>query len=227
MLEIPGGFPNEAVSNSDTGDATLSVCLAVGACGTSSSGASTPSTHSTATAGPAATATLAANQPTSVPVASVAECGQLLSISQANQFTNPVSPATSIAALDVGGSECYYETTLHQTNVAMVFKPYTGGSLSQNVQKAVSGSVSGVKIISSQSVSGVGNQALYVTITGTSTSNGVTVPIKENILFVVDGAVSYGIINIIFNTLDPLGSASAATVLGDFEQVAQVVDSHL
>ncbi len=201
------------------------VCLAVGACGASSSGTSTTSSHSTATAGPAATATVAANQPTSVPVASLSQCGQLLSISQANQFTNPPSPATSIVPLEVSGSAlCYYETAQHLTTVSMIFKPYTGGSLSQNVQKAASGSLSDVKIISSQLVSGVGNQAEFVTVTGTSTSN---VPIKENILFVVDGAVSYGIINIIYNNVNPLGSASAATVLSDFEQIAQVVNSHL
>jgi len=158
----------------------------------------------------------------------VAECGQLLSLSEANQYTNPVSPATTIVPLEVSGSAlCFYENALHQTIVSMIFKPYTGGSLSQNVQKALSGSVSDVKLTSSQPVSGIGDQAEFVTITGTSTSNGVTVPVKENILFVVAGAVSFGIINVIYNNLDPLGSASAATVLSDFEPIGRLVAGRL
>jgi hypothetical protein len=201
----------------------------VAACGagttsTSTSGG-TPGGSSTTSA---STPTAATGGATAVPVASTAECGKLLSLNQANQATSPASPATMIFALELSGAAlCYYESAAHQTNVALVFKPYSGGNLSQNLQSAVSSSVSKVQIVSSQPVSGVGNQAEYVTITGSSTVNGVAVPIKENILFVVDGAVSFGIINIIYNNVDPLGSASPATVLSDFEQIARVVMSHL
>jgi hypothetical protein len=202
----------------------VSVCLAVGACGTSSTGGSPGATSPSSPA----TATPVKNQPTSVPVASTAECGKLLSISEANQDTNPVGPTTMIFALEVSGTGlCYYESAQHQTNVALVFKPYSGGNITQSVQQAVSSSVSQVKLTNSQSVSGVGDQAEYVTITGVSTVNGVSVPVKENILFVVDGAVSFGIINVIYNNVDPLGSASAATVLSDFEQIARQVISSL
>ena len=206
----------------------VSVCLMVGACGASSAGASTSSTPSSATSSSASTATPVAGPPAAVPVASVAECGHLLSISEANQYTHPPSPATSVLPLEVSGSAlCYYENALHQTIAAMIFKPYTGGTLSAGVQKALSGSVSDVKLVSSQSVSGIGDQALFVTITGSSTSNGVTVPIKENILFVVARGVSFGIINIIYNNVNPLGSASAATVLSDFEPIARLVVGRL
>ena len=163
-----------------------------------------------------------------MPVASTAECGKLLSVSEANQDTSPVSPATMVFPLEVSGTGlCYYESAAHQTNVALVFKPYSGGNLTQNIQSTLSSSVSQVKLVSSQVVSGVGNQAEYVTITGSSTVNGVVMPVKENILFVVDGAVSFGIINVIYNNVDPLGSASASTVLSDFEQIAQLIISHL
>jgi hypothetical protein len=203
----------------------VSACLAVAACGGSTS-ASTGGTPAGST--PAATATAAFSAATTVPVATTAECGKLLTLSEANQATSPVSPATMIFALEVSGTGlCYYESAAHQTNVALVFKPYSGGNLSQNLQSAVSSSVSKVKIVSSQVVSGVGSQAEYVTITGSSTVNGVAVPIKENILFVVDGAVSFGIINIIYNNVDPLGSASPSTVLTDFEQIARLVISRL
>jgi hypothetical protein len=199
----------------------VSVCLAVGACGASGTG---PLSGATPGPGATPTATPALGRPTSVPVASMAECGRLLALSEANQDTQPVSPATSIVALEVNGTGlCYYETAQHQTNVALVFKPYSGGTLTENVQKAVSGSVSKVTITSSQPIGGIGDQALYVTLTGSSTVNGASVPVKENILFGVAGAVSFGIINIIYNTVDPLGSASAATVLSDFEQVARLV----
>jgi hypothetical protein len=57
--------------------------------------------------------------------------------------------------------------------------------------------------------------------------NSVALPIKENILLAVDGVVSFGIINIIYNNVDPLGSASAATVLSDFEQIAQLIISRI
>jgi hypothetical protein len=201
----------------------LSVCLAVAACGTSSPGASTGST-----ATPSSPATPVKIEPTSVPVASAAECGKLLSLSEANQATNPPSPATMILPLEVSGSAfCYYENALHQTTVAMIFKPYSGGTLTEGVQKALSSSLSQVKLTSTQPVSGVGDQALYVTITGTSPVNGVAIPVKEHILFVVAGAVSFGIINVIYNNVDPLGSASPATVLSDFEQIAHLVVSRL
>lgn len=201
----------------------VSVCLAVGACGSSGPGASTSPTSSTT-----ATAATAKHQPTSVPVASVAKCGQLLSLSEANQDTQPVNPATIIVPLEVSNSAlCNYLTSQHQTNVSMIFKSYTGGSLAQNVQQADSSSASKVTIISSQTVSGVGDQAFYVTTIGSSIVSGVAVPVKENILFVVAGAVSFGIINVIYNNVDPLGSASAATVLNNFKQVAQLVISRL
>jgi hypothetical protein len=203
----------------------LSVSLAVGACGASTGGS--PGTSPT-TPSSAATATPVKSQATSVPVASTAECGKLLSISEANQDTSPVGPTAMIFALEVSGTGlCYYESARHQTNVALVFKPYSGGNITQSVQQAVSSSVSQVKLTNSQSVSGIGDQAEYVTITGTSTVNGVAIPVKENILFVVDGAVSFGIINVIYNNVDPLGSASAATVLSDFEQIARLVISRL
>lgn len=210
----------------------VSICLAlalvVSACGTASAGtgpstSGTPSSTATATATPATT-----HEPTAVPIASDTECTHLLSTSEADAATSPVSPATSIIGLEVSGTAlCYYETVQHQTNVALVFKPYSGGTLAENVQKALSGSVTNVQIVSSQSVSGIGDQALYVTITGTSTVQGVAIPVKENILLVVAGAVSFGIINVIYNNVDPLGSASAATVLSDFEQIARLVISRL
>ncbi|MGO8951196.1 MAG: hypothetical protein ACLQUY_26790 [Ktedonobacterales bacterium] len=204
---------------------SLAAMLCLAACGTST--AST-SASATSTPAPTATATAVKNQATSVPVASAAECGQLLSLSEANQYTNPPSPATTIFPLeDSGTALCYYETALHQTTVGLVFKAYTGGTISEGIQQALSSSTSDVKLTSSQPVSGIGDQALFATVTGSSTSNGVTVPLTENILFVVDGAVSFGIINVIYAGVDPLGSASPATVLSDFEQIARAVDSSL
>jgi hypothetical protein len=207
--------------------ALVSVCLAVAACGAGSTGGSTGGSHSGGTSTTAPTATAAFTGATSVPVASTAECGTLLPLSAANQDTNPVSPATSIFALEVSSTGlCYYESAAHQTNVALLFKAYSGGNLTQSIESSLSSSVSKVQLASSQVVTGVGSQAEYITITGSSTVNGVAVPIKENILFFVDGAVSFGIINIIYNNVNPLGSQSASTVLSDFEQVAQVVISH-
>jgi hypothetical protein len=203
----------------------VAICLTLGACGTTSTGGG----HSTGGSTSAPTATTAFSGATTVPVASTAECGKLLSLSEANQATNPPSPATFIFGLEVSGAAlCYYENALHQApNVAMIFKPYKGGNLSQNLQSSLSSSVSQVQLVNSQAVSGVGNQAEYVTITGTSKVNGVAMPVKENILFVVDGGVTFGIINTIYNNVDPLGSASAATVLSDFEQIARLVMSRL
>ena len=204
------------------------ICLAVGACGATSTGGSSGGTPSSS----APTATTASSGATTVPVASAAECGKLLTVSEANQPTNPVSPATFVFPLEVSGAAlCYYESAQHQPSlapiVALIFKPYSGGNLSQHLQSEVSSGVSQVKIVNSQAVSGVGDQAEYVTITGSSSVNGVAVPIKENILFVVDGKVSFGIINTIYNNVDQLGSASAATVLSDFEQIARLVMSRL
>ena len=203
---------------------SLGALLFVAACGTTTASTSgTPTTAATPI-----TATPTTSHPTSVPVASVAKCGQLLSLSEANQDSHPVSPATTIFPVEASGDAlCFYLTAQHQTNVFMIFMPYSGGTISQNLQQAASGSVHSMTITNSQSVSGIGDQALYVTITGTSTVNGVAIPVKENILFVVTGGVSFGIINVIYNNVDPLGSASAATVLNDFEQIAQLVIGRL
>jgi hypothetical protein len=211
-----------------------SVCLVVIACGTSSTGTSTGGTHSSTTASPSATATATAvtSHPASVPVASVAECGKLLSLSEANQYTNPPSPATAIYAYagtgtNIGGTLCYYEDATRQATVLIIFNPYSGGNLSTNVQKEASGSLSQVTITSTQPVSGIGDQALFVTASGTASANGVSYTVKENALFVVVGAVLLDILNGIYGGLDPLGSASPATVLSDFEQIARVVISRL
>jgi hypothetical protein len=162
-------------------------------------------------------------------VATTTECGKLLSLTEANQDTSPVSPSTMIFALQISGAGlCYYESATHQPNLALIFKAYAGGNLTtQSVKSAASSSGSKVQIVSSQAVSGLGSQALFVTLTGSSTVNGASVPLKENILFVVDGAVSFGIINTIFNNVDPMGSASPSTVQTDFEQVARTIISRL
>lgn len=205
---------------------SLGAIIFVAACGTTT--ASTASTPTTTTTPTTATATPTTSGPTSVPIASVAKCGQLLSLNEANQATHPVGPATTILAMEVSGTAlCSYESAKYQPDLGMIFKAYSGGNLAQNVQQALSGSLSQVTLTNSQSVSGVGDQALYVTITGTSTVNGVAIPVKENILFVVVGTVSFGIINTIYNNVDPLGSPSAATVLSDFEQVAGLVIGRL
>jgi hypothetical protein len=163
-----------------------------------------------------------------VPVATTATCGKLLSLSEANQATSPVSPSTMIFALEASGAAlCYYESATHQPNLALIFKQYSGGSLTQSVQSAASSGGSQVQIVSSQVVSGVGDQALFVTLTGSSTVNGASISITENILFVVDGAVSFGILNTIYDNVDPLGSASTSTVLTDFEQIARLIISRL
>jgi hypothetical protein len=203
------------------------ICLVVGACGAPSTGGSSGG-HTTGGSSSAPTATTAKPGPTAVPVASVAECGKLLSLSEANQDTHPVSPATLLFPLQISGDTlCYYESATHQPNLALIFKAYSGGNLSQNIQSQLSGSGGDFKVVNSQTVSGVGDQAEYVTTTGTSSVNGATVPAKENILFVVDGGVSFGIINTIINNVDPLGSASDSAVLSDFEQVAQTIISAL
>src|SRR5262252_8290467 len=128
----------------------MATCLAVGACGATSAGGSSSGTPSTS----APTATAKAG-PTTVPVASTAECEKLLSLSEANQATHPPSPATLVFPLEVNGAAlCYYENALHQApNVALIFKPYSGGSLSQHIQSQLSGSGGNFKIDNSQTVS--------------------------------------------------------------------------
>jgi hypothetical protein len=201
----------------------MAICLAVGACGATSTGGSSGGSSSAPTA-----TTAKATGPTTVPVASAAECGKLLTLSESNQDTHPVSPATQIFPLEVSGTAlCYYESATHQPDLALIFKPYSGGTISQSLQSQFAGSVNNFKLDNSQPVSGVGSQAEYVTISGTSTVNGVAVPVKENILLAVDGGVSFGIVNTIYNNVDPLGSASPATVLSDFEQIAQLIMSRL
>ena len=110
-------------------------CLVVGACGATSTGGSSGTPSSSAP-----TATTASSGASTVPVASTAECGKLLSLSEANQDTHPPSPAALIFGLEVSGSAlCYYEGATHQPNlapvVALIFKAYSGGNLSQNIHR--------------------------------------------------------------------------------------------
>ncbi len=106
--------------------------------------------------------TTASKKPTSVPAITVAECGKLLSISEANRITRPVMPTTLIDA-QVG--TCGYQSSA-ALNFVLAFRPYTRGSVNQIARAtpipALKGYRAQVQITSSQPVSGIGDQALFV-----------------------------------------------------------------
>lgn len=136
----------------------------------------TPATAPTATSRP---------KPSSVPTITLAFCQSIMTVAQANQIMNPPSAATQIEVNSdpQGLSLCNWDNP--QAVVLEVgFEPSpiaSGTSLQTAAQQLIANGqargLSGAKITTAP-VSGVGDQALYVTLNDT-TPQGITLSIDE------------------------------------------------
>ena len=199
----------------------LACTLLLAAC--SSGGTTSGSTTNGSTNTPTVAAT-AKPKPSAVPQITLAFCQGAASIAQVNQILNPVNPANTIVPDNGGtGGSCNYEYAATRIDVFVLFEPYTGGSLSTLATEAATADLKGGTITSNQPVSGLGDQSLFLSGTGSDSSNGVSITGKGYELYVVYGGVAFGVGNITYNgTINSLGSVSDATILSEFEQIAQL-----
>ncbi len=206
----------------------LAVCMLLAACtsGGATSGNTTNGKGGSTNGAPTATSQ---PKPTTLPVIDLAFCQKALSIAQANQILSPVNPANTIVPTNTStGGSCNYDYATDRIDVFLFFEPYTGGSLTTIATDAANKSLPGATLTTDQSVSGLGDQALFLAGHGTTTQDGVTITAKESVLYVVDGGVGFTVNNDTYNspftgTIDSLGSSSDATIESEFEQIAQMV----
>jgi hypothetical protein len=195
------------------GSLALSACgLNTGGSGSTggSSGGGTP----TATRAPKA-------KPTGVPVLTVPDCTQLLTVAEANTFMKPPTPATTIR-VDNGpsGGSCNYEYAQFKSVVTVTFLPYKGLQTPQDEQhglKAAASQISSVQgaTVTTTMVSGVGDAALFASAALASP------PLKFAALDVIYGALVVSCAN--FN----VGASSLATQQTALTQVCQQLISRL
>ena len=172
----------------------------------------TPTTQPTATPRP---------KPTTVPTVTMAFCQQMLSVTQANQITNPPTAATSIRVQSsLQGGSCNYEyAPLHDT-ISILFVAYPGGSLSSLANQALHSTFANGKVTTAEPISGLGDQAYFGAVTGSLSFSGITIKQKQQTLYVVDGSVVFLVSAGLVNGAGGIGNVSDAQALDEFKQVA-------
>lgn len=104
-------------------------------------------------------------KPAGVPVITLTYCQGLMTITEANQFMQPQSPANTIRVdSSTSGGSCNYEYTQFHSVVTILFLPFhQGASLDTIVTQSLAQDQNqpGTQI-TKVPVSGVGDQALYI-----------------------------------------------------------------
>jgi hypothetical protein len=205
-------------------------CMALCAVGcaapsTAQSGQQSPQVTPTPTVVPTATPR---PKPTKVPTITLAFCQQILSVTQANQITNPPTAATSIRAQSSSkGGMCNYEySPLHDT-ISLLFTLYPGGSLSTLANETLQGSILNGKVTAEEPVSGLGDQAYFGTATGSLSFSGISISEKQQTLFVLDGSVIFAVSAGLVNGAGGIGNVSDAQALDEFKQIALLILAQL
>jgi hypothetical protein len=198
--------------------ATVAVLPACAASPMGQTTSETPLATATATAAPTATPK---PKPTAVPTTSVAYCQGLLSVAEANSIMRPPSPATNILfENDTSNnlSACSWTPGQSIAVLAVFFLPFPAGtSLNAAAQEQLAKAhvPPGVSF-STTSVSGVGDQALYLSAT-------IPTPAGPNYaadLIAADGGVLLGC------SQTGAGSLPAAAQ-GELTQACKVIVSRL
>jgi hypothetical protein len=180
--------------------------------------ACTASTDGT-TGGGTPTATTAKAKPTALPTITLTFCQHILSVAEANQLMQPATPAVTIR-VDNGrsGGSCNWEYSSFHAVVSALFLPYnTTVSLDTIVTQALAQAQIEGATFTKTPVSGVGDQALYVT--GTASIGG-----RSLYEYLLD--TTYGSLYIsCWNSF--IGSAPASPQQAPLTQVCQQVISRL
>jgi hypothetical protein len=194
--------------------------LALAACSTGSGtgGSGTPSTGGnspTATA-PAPTATISLQQIT------VAYCTKLLPLDTANQIIPSSSPATSITQGNPNNAlsgACNYKVSASQFLLVIYFIPYHGPDpIPQSDIDSVLSQAAGTKltVTTLNMVSGIGDQAAYLEVTGGD--NGFTATV--HIFYVLEGSF-------IFDCFTESALSPVMANQSQLQQCATTVDANL
>ena len=164
--------------------AVLSACAVGGSTTTNTGQTSTPT--ATATTLPTPTPK---PKPTSVPTTSLAYCQGLLSLAEVNSVMKPAAPATNILFYNDTsdhGSECGWTQGQTIAVFAVEFFPFpAGASLNSFAQKLAEANAQPGGKISTTPISGVGDQALYVS---------ASLPTPAGLNYAADLYVAYGAI---------------------------------
>jgi hypothetical protein len=192
----------------------LAACTS-GGTSTGSGGNSTARTAPTATA-PAPTATISLQQIT------VAYCSKLLPLATANQEIPSSTPATSISQgnpNDALSGACNYNVSASQFLLVIYFIPYHGPDpIPQSDIQSVLSQAAGTKltVTTLTMVSGIGDQAAYVEVTGGDSGFTATV----HIFYVLEG-------NFIFDCFTESALSPVMATQSQLQQCATTVDSNL
>jgi len=194
--------------------------LALAACSTGSGtgGSGTPSTGGTsptATA-PGPTATI------SLPEITVAFCSKILPLATANQIIPSSAPATSITQgnpNDALSGACNYKVSSSQFLLVIFFIPYHGPDpIPQSDIDSILSQAAGTKltVTTLNMVSGIGDQAAYVEVTGSE--SGVTGTV--HIFYVLEGSF-------IFDCFTESYLSPVMASQSQLQQCATTVDANL
>jgi hypothetical protein len=187
---------------------TVSVGGALAGCS-----ASTSTTGGTTGGQPTATAAATAKpKPAAAPVISLQTCQTLMSLAEANQIMHAQPPATSVVASPgdgiSSGSACHYLISPGVSVLNMFFVTYTGPTpitqqdLADSVKQLADDP--GVTITSATMVTGVADQAAYLSFT--ESSNGHTV--TGSVFWVLDGKLLFNCYTVVLDSSTPAGTQS-------------------
>ncbi len=180
------------------------------------------STSATATSTPQPTATSVA-----IPVATISYCEGLLTIAEANKILNPVNPIVGVQiANSTNNSSCKYTDASNNVLLLLNFAPFSSGT---QINTAATQYIAQVfnnpntAIVTSHAVSGVGNQAWYISskITGGNISG------LAKVLCIAAGGLQITLTNISMNGTGLLSSVSDVVVQGEFVQAAALIISRM
>jgi len=183
----------------------------------------TGSPAASATTAPMTTATPKPKpKPTGAPAITMVECQTLMTLAEANQIISPPSPATTLQAVssDTVGV-CNYLTASKVLVLKILTETYTGpvpipqttleGMLAQLVQSP------NLTINSATTVSGVGDQAVYLAVSFAGTGSSV----DAHVFYTIYGKVIVGCVTYRLNGVGQSGTQ------GQLQQCAEQVISRL
>jgi hypothetical protein len=197
--------------------------LVLAACSSAGSPSGTTSTGSTGSTGNSPTATAPAPTPTiALQQITVAYCSKILPLATANQIIPSSNPATSIVQGNPNNAlsgACNYQVSPSQILLVIYFIPYSGPDpIPQSGIQSVLSKAAGTKltVTTLTMVSGIGDQAAYVEVTGSANGFSATV----HIFYVLEGSF-------IFDCFTESALSPVMASQSQLQQCATTVDSNL
>ncbi len=187
-----------------------------------SSAPGSASTSATATSTPQPTATAV-----TIPAATAAFCEGLISFTEANTIISPINPIVGVATVNSAhASSCQFTDAAKNVPLLLNFAYFSSGT---SINTAAANYIAQVfnyphtAVATSHAVSGVGNQAWYIS----STITGGNISAHAKVLCAAVGSFLLCITNISMNGTALLSSVSDSVVQGEFVQVANLVISRM